>query len=72
MISTRVAIPAAMAEAACSTAGTPCHDDEIQTGDNLAWYAKSVANCPTSPSTSRMASPASAAGRPATVTKGSA
>ena len=27
----------AIADAACSTAGTPCHDEEIQTGDSRAW-----------------------------------
>jgi hypothetical protein len=44
MIRTRLAMPDAIADAAWSTAGTPCHEDETHTGDKRAWYAKSVAN----------------------------
>src|SRR3954462_1631962 len=60
MISTLVAIPAWIAVAACSTAGMPDHDDVTHAGDKRAWYTKSLANWPTTPSTSRTESPASA------------
>src|SRR5947199_5696612 len=60
MMRTFVAMPAAMAVAACRTAGIPDHDDVTHTGESRAWYTKSLANCPTTPSTSRIDSPASA------------
>src|SRR3954471_19492216 len=60
MTSTLVAIPAAIAVAACRMAGIPDHDDVTHTGESRAWYTKSLANWPTTPSTSRTPSPASA------------
>ena len=42
--STLVAMPAAIAVAACRMAGMPDHDDVTHTGDSRAWYTKSLAN----------------------------
>ena len=53
MTRTLVAIPAAIAVAACRIAGMPDHDDVTHTGARRAWYTKSLANWPTTPSTSR-------------------
>jgi hypothetical protein len=66
VMSTVVALPAAIAPAASTMPGSPKPDIERQTGPMRAWYEKSCAPWPMTPSRSRSVRPASAtAPRPA-------
>jgi hypothetical protein len=59
-MSTVVARPLAMAPAASMMAGIPIPDIDRHTGPRRAWYTNSLPKAPTMPSTSRIATPASA------------